>query len=287
MSLTEGRWFVDVPVVPPKIDGVLSVATRVPLAAGAKALVGAEYQTDACNPEGQVWPGGICDPVDLTVAPCVDPPALATGATAGTPGSWTGGAAPTRQMVLSGQLPVTASPLTAWTINQRVVTSDGYPVHWDGSSWQAGIAQPTLPPTVSTVTPNSMPASPTALTLTVTGTRFVANSGVRVAGGAALATTFVSATQLTAQFTPTNPGTYQIIVRNPGPVDSNQVPVTVTAAAEFDPNDHTIPEVQAHVENLPKDASWKAKVQRIIDLERAGKNRVTLVTWLDELPGVS
>lgn len=67
----------------------------------------------------------------------------ATGATAGTPGSFTpaGSLIPARADLLAG-LPVTVtpSPGTAWTTNQRVVCADSLTAYWNGSAWVAGQA---------------------------------------------------------------------------------------------------------------------------------------------------
>ncbi|MCJ0870257.1 hypothetical protein [Streptomyces sp. AP-93] len=64
---------------------------------------------------------------------------IATGATAGTPGSFTpsGASAPAKFATLTG---VTASPATAWTTGQHVVLGDGSKAKWTGSAWAAGIA---------------------------------------------------------------------------------------------------------------------------------------------------
>jgi hypothetical protein len=64
-------------------------------------------------------------------------PITATGATAGTPGTFSpaGANAPYRLADLTG---VTASPATVWTTGQRVVLSDGTEAHWTGSAWAAG-----------------------------------------------------------------------------------------------------------------------------------------------------
>lgn len=64
---------------------------------------------------------------------------VATGATAGTPGSFT----PSNSYGpedLAGMTGLTASPSTAWTTGQHVLTRDGDAVHWDGDSWEAGAA---------------------------------------------------------------------------------------------------------------------------------------------------
>ena len=63
----------------------------------------------------------------------------ATGATAGTPGSFTP-ANSYGPADLAGMTGITADPNTAWTSGQYVSTRDGSPVSWDGSAWEAGAA---------------------------------------------------------------------------------------------------------------------------------------------------
>jgi hypothetical protein len=69
----------------------------------------------------------------------VIPPQPATGATAGSPGSFTpgGSATPANLASLAG---ITPSPATAWTTGQRVVLADGSTASWNGSAWVAGAA---------------------------------------------------------------------------------------------------------------------------------------------------
>jgi hypothetical protein len=68
--------------------------------------------------------------------------AAATGATAGTPGTWTPpGSTPPASVGTIGA--VVASPATAWTVGQYVQTATaGTPgqAHWDGAAWAAGAA---------------------------------------------------------------------------------------------------------------------------------------------------
>lgn len=66
-------------------------------------------------------------------------PIAATGATAGTPGTFTpsGATAPANLAALSG---ITASPATAWIATQYVVLGDASQAHWTGSAWAAGAA---------------------------------------------------------------------------------------------------------------------------------------------------
>ena len=63
----------------------------------------------------------------------------ASGATAGTPGSWTpAGATPPANLAACTGL--TASPATAWSTGQYVVTGDAQHAHWSGSAWATGDA---------------------------------------------------------------------------------------------------------------------------------------------------
>lgn len=63
----------------------------------------------------------------------------ATGATAGTPGTWT----PVDSYpasTLAEMDGITASPSTAWDSGEFVLTGSGQQVSWDGSGWVAGVA---------------------------------------------------------------------------------------------------------------------------------------------------
>jgi hypothetical protein len=72
---------------------------------------------------------------------CTTGPAAATGATAGTPGTFTpaGSDGPDSLAALRAS-GVTASPATAWTTGQYIVLDDGTHAYWDGDSWEAGEA---------------------------------------------------------------------------------------------------------------------------------------------------
>jgi len=61
----------------------------------------------------------------------------ATGATAGTPGTWTPSGYRKRQN-LADMAGCTASPGTAWTTGQYVRCFDNSQVSWNGSAWAAG-----------------------------------------------------------------------------------------------------------------------------------------------------
>jgi len=63
----------------------------------------------------------------------------ATGAVAGTPGSFTpvGAAPPADLAAMTG---ITAVPATAWATGEHVITADTQHTHWDGSAWASGDA---------------------------------------------------------------------------------------------------------------------------------------------------
>ena len=63
----------------------------------------------------------------------------ATGATSGTPGTWTPvNSYPPEAFTDMATAGVTASPTTAWTTGQYVVLGDGTFTHWTGTAWAAG-----------------------------------------------------------------------------------------------------------------------------------------------------
>lgn len=80
-------------------------------------------------------------PPDDTIG-CV-PITPSTGATAGTPGTWTpplSGPPATLAALQVAAPPITASPATAWTTGQYVIVGDGTHVHWSGTAWATGPA---------------------------------------------------------------------------------------------------------------------------------------------------
>jgi hypothetical protein len=68
-------------------------------------------------------------------------PFTATGATAGTPGTWTpsGSTAPATLTELQAGA-VAANPVTAWTTGQYAPLADASHVHWTSTAWAAGDA---------------------------------------------------------------------------------------------------------------------------------------------------
>lgn len=79
---------------------------------------------------------------------CVGEPALsdyeatpATGATAGTPGSWTpAGSTPPANLTALQASAIVANPATPWTTGQYVALGDQSHAHWDGAAWTTGAA---------------------------------------------------------------------------------------------------------------------------------------------------
>lgn len=74
---------------------------------------------------------------------CLASGPAATGATAGTPGTFTpvGSYAPENFTDLTNGNPiVTASPATAWTTGQHVVLQDNSKAYWNGTAWTVGQA---------------------------------------------------------------------------------------------------------------------------------------------------
>ncbi len=93
-------------------------------------------------------------------------------------------------------------------------------------------------PTISSLSPTSKVAGSAAFTLTVNGTNYVSNSVVRY-GGSNRTTTFVNATQLTAQITAADiaiAGTFPVTVFTPAPGGgtSNAVNFTVDTPTPVD-----------------------------------------------------
>jgi hypothetical protein len=80
-------------------------------------------------------PGWSNDPVEPPPAP----PITATGASAGTPGTWTpDGADPCAAFTQMDA--ITASPVTAWATGEYVVLGDASEAYWGGTAWTSGRA---------------------------------------------------------------------------------------------------------------------------------------------------
>jgi hypothetical protein len=63
---------------------------------------------------------------------------VATGATAGLPGSFTPAGA-TPPLALANMTGIVASPATNWTVGQHVEMGNGLDANWNGTAWVAGV----------------------------------------------------------------------------------------------------------------------------------------------------
>ncbi|HZO56537.1 MAG TPA: IPT/TIG domain-containing protein [Bryobacteraceae bacterium] len=161
-------------------------------------------------------------------APAFDLAVSGSGFVSGSTVQW-GGAALATTFVSATQLTAAVpANLVAAPGSVNITVVNPGPVPSAPFSFTIGAAPA---PTISSLSPSSAVAGGAAFTLTVTGTNFVSGSTVQW-GGAALTTTFGSATQLTAAV-PANlvaaPGSVNITVVNPGPVTSAAAVFTVTA----------------------------------------------------------
>jgi len=86
---------------------------------------------------------------------------------------------------------------------------------------------PVPDPVLTSLTPNTSSLAAGAVTVTVNGSDFESHAVVEV-NDVAVPTTYVSATQLTVNYTPTAVGTVTFSVRQ-DPEESADVPFTVTA----------------------------------------------------------
>jgi hypothetical protein len=84
-------------------------------------------------------------------------------------------------------------------------------------------------PALSNVSPTTFTSG--AYSLTLTGSKFVSGSQV-LFGGAAISTTFVSATQLTATGSAPSAGIFAVSVSNPNPGSSNSSGINVTVTSQ-------------------------------------------------------
>jgi hypothetical protein len=91
--------------------------------------------------EGSFSEQSVSLPIEGQPTPLIPNPSqpTATGAVAGTPGTYTpsGASAPAN---LAATSTVTASPTTAWTTGQYVVLGDTSHAHWNATAWVTGNA---------------------------------------------------------------------------------------------------------------------------------------------------
>ncbi|HMZ22283.1 MAG TPA: BACON domain-containing carbohydrate-binding protein, partial [Blastocatellia bacterium] len=129
--------------------------------------------------------------------------------------------------LLTAQIPAT-DIATAGTAQVTVDNSNG---NVSGPLTFTISAQPVSAPTLTILSPNSAAAGGAGFTLTVNGTNFVSGAQVRW-NGAARATSFVSATQLTAQISAAdvaNAGVANVTVVAAGGATSNVLPFSINS----------------------------------------------------------
>jgi hypothetical protein len=127
---------------------------------------------------------------------------------------------------ISGQLVLTPLPMNKVAYGEDLVASVAWVIVGTPT---LGYPAPAPDPTISTLAPATGTVG-TQVTVTVTGTNFETGSTVE-ANQTALPTTFVSATSLTAPYTPTAAGTVQFTVRNPSGKESNDSPFNAATTA--------------------------------------------------------
>lgn len=249
-------------------------------------------------------------------------PIPATGATAGSPGAFTpaGATPPANLAAMAG---IVATPATAWTAGQHVVMGDTNQVYWDGVAWSPGVGTVAARavPTVSKVRYGIKGIGGQLPDLGATTELFVqmkgADSVQAIAygsglndllwpGGASLppgsTITIGSFVFTTGPMSP-QPGFYNLNtpvttdafpgVTGPLPLEYELKPVPTVvvklpAAGDEpelvdpipDPSTMNVTEVVTYAEANPEDA------QALLDMERAGKNRSTLIAELQRLGAV-
>jgi hypothetical protein len=126
---------------------------------------------------------------------------------------------------------ISGTPTTAGTTNVTISASNGTsPCISTGSATL--VITISARPTIVSIDPTCVTPGGPQFTLTVNGTNFVSTSTVNW-NGTALATTYISSTQLTATVPAiliANAGTASITVVNPNPCGATSTPVTLTIA---------------------------------------------------------
>ena len=115
------------------------------------------------------------------------------------------------------------APRTVPAANTVTVTATSDANHADKNSATVTLLNPT--PILSNVSPSTVNAG--SFALTITGSNFVKGATVELAG-AALSTTFVNATQLTASGSQSVGGSYAVTVSNPNPSASSSAAINLT-----------------------------------------------------------
>lgn len=106
-----------------------------PALTGQAAWVTGQYVTYRNGTTYGTWNGTAW--ASYTPPAPATPPALATGATAGSPGTWTPGGSVAPATIPQAPAP---TPTTAWTIGQHNYLNGGQQVYWNGTVWLKGKA---------------------------------------------------------------------------------------------------------------------------------------------------
>lgn len=200
-----------------------------------------------------------------------------TGASAGAPGSFTppGSTVPADLTALQalGDLGQT----TAWAGNEYVVLGDGSSATWDGSDWAVWTAPTNVyPDTVVAGSPGtfSNAAFPTA-------TVDIPDDLATLQGlgdlGQTTAWTTGQYVDLGDASTAHWDGSAWAVDAAPAPPPPPPGDVIIVP----DPGSMTVAEAKAWIDALPHNGHGHDAVQEMLELERAGQNRATLVDWLD------
>jgi hypothetical protein len=168
------------------------------------------------------------------------------------------------------------------TAQLRRATEVAYGASYPPEVWGGGGSA--ADPHITSLDPESVWVGVT-VTLYVTGTNFTATSVIEVDQVAQATVLDTGSGELTATFPAGGAaGTRMITVRNDNGEESNSVPLTVNPPTADTTGDDTtevcahgtVDEVKAYVSTHPERAA------AALDAERAGRNRSTLVGWLED-----
>jgi hypothetical protein len=133
--VTSAGAFLEPFAVEDPVPPVDMVAVRYHTVEGATYALGDTYTITTTA--GVVSTLIACQFADLVGV--TEPPAYATGAIAGSPGTWDppGSVAPVDLAAMSG---VVATPTTKWLTGQHMILGDATHCNWNGSQWDPGDA---------------------------------------------------------------------------------------------------------------------------------------------------
>jgi uncharacterized protein (TIGR03437 family) len=211
--------------------------------------------------------------------------ATGTGFVTGSVMQWNGGPVATSfvsSTQLTAQIPADLAAAAAGTATVQVVN----PSAALSNSLRFTIAAPT--PAISSLSPNSAAAGSPAFSLTVNGSGFVSGAIVQW-NGSTLATTFVSATQLTAEVPAANNAnavSANITVLNPGSAASNALTFTVSAASLARPVVQRVLNAASYTQTLAP-GTWASIFGTQLAVSTASAPTVPLPLTLAEVSSVT